>query len=124
MAETDASPRRVCTHLGRCFRIAGDADTRLPIIPHIYSRTTEDYGQHICSATKFQNQMNYPSRPPGITALCFFFLFGTVMSGLAAVMLLFPGSATRTTLAAEPSRPRRRRSKCVWQPWPNGTLNH
>ncbi len=36
--------------------------------------------------------MTYPSRPPGITALCFFFLFGTVMSGLAAVMLLFPGS--------------------------------
>jgi len=36
--------------------------------------------------------MTYPSRPPGIIALCFFFLFGTVMSGLAAVMLLFPGS--------------------------------
>ncbi len=38
------------------------------------------------------NQMTYPRRPPGITALCFFFLFGTVMSGLGAVMLLFPGS--------------------------------
>jgi hypothetical protein len=36
--------------------------------------------------------MNHPSRPPGITALSFFFLFGTVMSGLAAVTLLFPGS--------------------------------
>jgi len=36
--------------------------------------------------------MTYPRRPPGITALCFFFEFGTVMSGLAAVMLLFPGS--------------------------------
>ena len=36
--------------------------------------------------------MTQPSRPPGITALSFFFLFGTVMSGLAAVTLLFPGS--------------------------------
>jgi len=36
--------------------------------------------------------MTQPSRSPGITALSFFFLFGTVMSGLAAVTLLFPGS--------------------------------
>ena len=37
--------------------------------------------------------MTYPSRPLGITALSFFFVFGAVMSGLAAVMLVFPGSA-------------------------------
>jgi hypothetical protein len=37
-------------------------------------------------------QMSHPSRPFGIVALAFFFLFGTIMSGLAAVMLLFPGS--------------------------------
>ena len=36
--------------------------------------------------------MTHPIRPPGITALGLFFGFGTVMSGLAAVMLLFPGS--------------------------------
>jgi hypothetical protein len=36
--------------------------------------------------------MTHPSRPAGITALSFFFLFGTFMSGLAAVTLLFPGS--------------------------------
>src|ERR1035438_7512346 len=36
--------------------------------------------------------MTYPGRPFGITALGFFFLFGAVMSGLAAVMLLFPES--------------------------------
>jgi len=36
--------------------------------------------------------MTHPSRPSGITALSTFFLFGTVISGLAAVMLLFPGS--------------------------------
>ena len=36
--------------------------------------------------------MNHPRCPPGITALSFFFMFGTVMSGLAAVMLLMPGS--------------------------------
>jgi hypothetical protein len=36
--------------------------------------------------------MTQPSRSPGITALSFFFLLGTVMSGLAAVTLLFPGS--------------------------------
>ena len=36
--------------------------------------------------------MTYRSRPVGITALSFFFVFGTLMSGLAAVMLLFPGS--------------------------------
>jgi hypothetical protein len=31
-------------------------------------------------------------RPPGITALALFFVFGTVMSGLTAVMLSFPRS--------------------------------
>ena len=36
--------------------------------------------------------MSHPNRPIGITALCLFFVFGTVMSGLAAVMLLIPGS--------------------------------
>jgi hypothetical protein len=36
--------------------------------------------------------MNHPRCPPGITALSFFFMFGTVMSGLSAVMLLMPGS--------------------------------
>ena len=43
--------------------------------------------------------MNYGSstslrtRPAGVTAISLFFVFGTVMSGLAATMLLFPGSA-------------------------------
>ena len=37
--------------------------------------------------------MTARNRPTGVTALSFFFVFGTVMSGLAAVMLLFPGSA-------------------------------
>ena len=36
--------------------------------------------------------MTPPIRPPGITVLGLFFVFGTVMSGLAAVMLLSPGS--------------------------------
>jgi hypothetical protein len=36
--------------------------------------------------------MTSPRRPTGIAALCCFFLFGAVMSGLAAVLLLFPGS--------------------------------
>src|SRR4051812_39233759 len=31
-------------------------------------------------------------RPPGITALALFFVFGTIMSGLTPVMLSFPGS--------------------------------
>jgi len=31
--------------------------------------------------------------PAGVTAISLFFVFGTVMSGLAATMLLFPGSA-------------------------------
>ena len=44
------------------------------------------------SSAATQNRVTYSSRPVGITALCLFFLFGTVMSGLAAVMLLFPGS--------------------------------
>jgi uncharacterized membrane protein (DUF2068 family) len=38
--------------------------------------------------------MPEPRTPPaGVTALALFFVFGAVMSGLAAVMLLFPGSA-------------------------------
>ena len=37
--------------------------------------------------------MRHPSRSPGIVAIALFFLFGMIMSGLAAVMLLFPGSA-------------------------------
>jgi hypothetical protein len=36
--------------------------------------------------------MNTPSRSPGIAALSLFFLFGTIMSALAAMMLLVPGS--------------------------------
>lgn len=40
-----------------------------------------------------QNKMSRPSRSPGIVALALFFLFGMIMSGLAAVMLLFPGGA-------------------------------
>jgi hypothetical protein len=36
--------------------------------------------------------MSHPSRSPGIIVLSLFFVFGTIMSGLAAVMLLFPGS--------------------------------
>ena len=36
--------------------------------------------------------MTTPRRPPGVAALGLFFVFGTVVSGLAAVMLLFPGS--------------------------------
>ena len=36
-------------------------------------------------------QMTVPKRPAGITALSLFFLFGASMSGLAALMLLFPG---------------------------------
>src|SRR3954451_1028184 len=34
----------------------------------------------------------FMKRPPGITALALFFVFGNVMSGLTAVMLSFPGS--------------------------------
>jgi hypothetical protein len=37
--------------------------------------------------------MVYGTRPIGITALSLFFIFGTIMSGLAAAMLLIPGSA-------------------------------
>jgi hypothetical protein len=36
--------------------------------------------------------MTHSRRPSGITALSLFFMFGTVMSGLAAIMLLMPGS--------------------------------
>jgi hypothetical protein len=32
------------------------------------------------------------SRPPGLTGLSAFFVFGAAMSGLACVLLLFPGS--------------------------------
>jgi|SRR5271167_223982 len=51
----------------------------------------EGYRQYIAPRLN-SNQMTYPNRPPGITALVFFFLFGTAMSGLAAVMLMFPGN--------------------------------
>jgi hypothetical protein len=44
------------------------------------------------SAIEFRKQMTHPSRPPGITVLGLFFGFGALMSGLAAVMLLFPES--------------------------------
>jgi hypothetical protein len=37
-------------------------------------------------------QVNYESRPAGITALSLFFLFGAAMSFLSFVSLLFPGS--------------------------------
>jgi hypothetical protein len=37
--------------------------------------------------------MTNRGRPLGITALSLFFVFGVAMSGLAAMMLLFPGSA-------------------------------
>ena len=47
--------------------------------------------------------MTYPSRPPGITALCCFFLFGAVVSGLAAVMLLFSGSVLEPLWRLNPS---------------------
>jgi len=33
-----------------------------------------------------------PSKPLGVTALAVFFIFGCMMSGLAAVMLIYPGS--------------------------------
>ena len=36
--------------------------------------------------------MNTSSRSPGIGALSLFFVFGTIMSALTAMMLLFPGS--------------------------------
>jgi Predicted membrane protein (DUF2127) len=36
--------------------------------------------------------MTSQSRSAGMTAISFFFVFGATMSGLAAVMLLFPGS--------------------------------
>src|SRR5437764_13339981 len=39
------------------------------------------------------NQRVLRKRPAGITAVAVFFTFGTLMSGLAAIMLLFPGSA-------------------------------
>ena len=47
---------------------------------------------YIFPTHQVQSKMTNRSRPHGITALSFFFLFGAVMSGLAAVMLLFPGS--------------------------------
>ena len=37
-------------------------------------------------------EMNTPSRPVAVTAISLFFFFGTLMSGLAALLLLFPGS--------------------------------
>jgi len=36
--------------------------------------------------------MNSFHRPPGITALSLFFVFGALMSGLTVFLLLFPGS--------------------------------
>jgi hypothetical protein len=36
---------------------------------------------------------NLRIRTAGVTAITLFFVFGTLMSGLAATMLLFPGSA-------------------------------
>ena len=36
--------------------------------------------------------MTLLSRPPAVTAISLFFFFGTLMSGLAAFLLLFPGS--------------------------------
>jgi hypothetical protein len=36
--------------------------------------------------------MTSHTRPAGITAVSLFFVFGAVMSGLTALMLLFPGS--------------------------------
>ena len=38
------------------------------------------------------NDMTRSMRPLGITAISLFFVFGTLMSGLAAFMLRFPGS--------------------------------
>ena len=35
--------------------------------------------------------MSPAARPKAVTAISLFFVFGTLMSGLAAVMLLFPG---------------------------------
>lgn len=37
--------------------------------------------------------MTHGNRSAGITALSLFFVFGAIMSGLAAIMLLFPGGA-------------------------------
>jgi hypothetical protein len=47
-------------------------------------------------------QMVHGTRPIGVTALSLFFIFGTIMSGLAAVMLLFPGSALETLWRLNP----------------------
>jgi len=46
----------------------------------------------------------YPhiKRPPGISALSFFFGFGTMMSGLAALSLAFPGSAWQRMWSLNP----------------------
>jgi hypothetical protein len=43
------------------------------------------------------------TRPAGITALSFFFVFGTTMSGLAALMLLFPRSALASLWRLNPA---------------------
>jgi hypothetical protein len=48
------------------------------------------------------NHMGHPSRSPGVDALAIFFVFGTTMSGLAAVMLLFPGSLLDTLWKLNP----------------------
>ena len=47
-------------------------------------------------------QMTVPTRPAGITALSLFFIFGATMSGLAALMLLFPGSVLESLWRINP----------------------
>jgi hypothetical protein len=39
-----------------------------------------------------ENYANGKSRPVTVTAISLFFIFGTLMSGITAAMLLFPGS--------------------------------
>lgn len=48
------------------------------------------------------NPMSHPNRPPGIVAIALFFVFGATMSGLAAVMLLFPGSVLESLWRLNP----------------------
>ena len=46
--------------------------------------------------------MFHQNRPAGIAALSLFFVFGTLMSGLATAMLLFPGGALNTMWRLNP----------------------
>jgi uncharacterized membrane protein (DUF2068 family) len=46
--------------------------------------------------------MGSPSRPLGIKGLSLFFVFGSLMSGLAALMLLIPGSVLDTMWRLNP----------------------